>query len=541
MKKYLFILLLFSFRAEAVFTNNIACTFLAISNAVTTVTNEGDVIIVGPGICTISNQIVVAYGKDFSFFGSGTNQTFLNSGPITRCFYFTSPRGPSVMNIAHMTCSGLINNSFGFFSIEGAGPFFGGTNGPFHVYDMVFTNITFRALNVGANGSFGLIDHCSFYQQAGGPQPISFGGYGYKAWTNAIPFNSTNNIFVEDCYFKNVGGTGNGHFDAYDGAQLVWRHNFHDGYNASGVHGYDSQPTSARTWEIYANIFSNYAGGLVIELRGGTGYIYSNICYGASVFCNLAYYRSCASAHAGTVNTRGIPGQGYILTNFTSNPTNTQFSTINTYTSYSYLTSYAPNSNPTGPNGYGGGNVVIGATLADTMLNLVAAINQGPGSGTIYAPSQSVDNKTGFNHDFTAIGYTTNTVILTNALDGNTDIYGYPAAFQEGIIKSYPINASNFVNTPLLWPCYAWANTLDGVSQNFTYKDDTDPCNHMVTNLVMLGRDAFNGIVPTNYTAFTYPHPLQADEGNPIPPPPVPASGIFNIITTKIGGIIKLQ
>lgn len=488
------------------------CDFLSISNAVLHQAQEGDTVDIAAGSCTISNTLnLTTRYTSFTIQGQGTNSTTLTSGALTRAFY-VNRASANVFTIHDLNCIENAANSFGFWDLEG-------TN-TFHVYNLQMTNILSRGVNWGASGSRGLIEYSRFISASGSPQSISFAGWGYHNWTNANPLGTTNTLCVENCYFENQLDLGNGYFDAYDGAQLVFRHNDCVGYAPSGVHGYDSQPTSCRTWEIYSNSFSNYrANSVVIELRGGTGVVYGNTASGSDNFCQLAYYRSCASAHSSSVDSYGVPGQGQSIT-FTGNPTNNQIAGILVKTSYPFKSVYTPNSNPTGLNGYGGGNVVIGSTLLETLTNLYNCINQGPGSGVTWAPSASVDSGTGFNHDFLAIAITGgNTIVLTNALDGNTDQYGYPANQQTGVIKSYPLSSSSFLNDQELLPAYSWNNTLNGTNAEFTLKDDTLACNHNITNLVKLNRDYFVDTAMPGYTPLVFPHPLSAFPGTNTPPP----------------------
>jgi hypothetical protein len=168
---------------------------------------------------------------------------------------------------------------------------------------------------------------------------------------------------------------------------------------------------------------------------------------------------------------------------------------------------------------YGGGAVLIGATVAQTITNLYNAVNVVPGYyGVAYTNWCGLPFYIG--HEFIAIGCTATDLILTNALDGNTDQYGYPANQQMGVVTSYPLTGTNFVNHQALCPGYAWGNTLNGVSQQFTVGGDL--CGNNITNLIKLKRDYFNDVVPSpsTYTPLVYPHPLNilgSGGSNPTP------------------------
>ena len=502
-------LIIFLAFASSVFatTYTPSCDYLSISNACAIAVN-GDVIVIQPGSCTISNTINL---NNVTLRGSGTNLTTLISGAgLQQVFQSGS------ITADDLNCVGDSGNINGFFVAYG---------GICHFYNIQMTNVTYRGISF-SSGAFGLVDHCVFVNQPGDPQPISVKGAGYVSWAGANPLGTTNAAYVEDCYFDashstNTGsGQGNGFFDAYDGAQLVFRHNFCVQDAPTGVHGYDSQPTSTRTWEIYDNIFTNMTTGSgVFSIRGGTGVVFSNQVFGASTFCQLAYFRSSALNHSSTVGGYGKPGQGYVITN-TGNFTDSQQINLIENTSYFFYTTYNTGGNWQGQNGYGGGNVVIGATLHDSLTNLIQCINQGTGVGVIYNQTLSIDSghTSGFNHDFIALGIYTNTAIanswvlvLTNALDGNTDQYGYPAAFAEGVINAYPLTSATLTNNQVLLPCYSWGNVMNGSDIGFTLLDTDDP-QGTITNLLKLNRDYYNDTSMPGYVSLVYPHPLQAGE-----------------------------
>jgi hypothetical protein len=250
--------------------------------------------------------------------------------------------------------------------------------------------------------------------------------------------------------------------------------------------------------------------------------VFSNTIYGADVALP-AYYRSCDFQHSNTIAQFGFPGQNRTNT-FESNATNDTSIGFG-MTSYGFKTDYTDGTFSV----YGGGYVKIGATLAETMTNLLNCMNQNAdGRGTNYGATSEIG------HEFIAVSVTTNSIITRNALDG-TNAFGYPAAFQPGVLTSYPLTGTNFVNTPVLWPCYAWSNTVNGVSENFTLKDDTDDCSHNITNYFKEGRDYFNDVIPDaeTYTPLVYPHPLQTATAGDSPDETVPTVAVTSPSSTN--------
>src|SRR5665213_584480 len=98
-----------------------------------------------------------------------------------------------------------------------------------------------------------------------------------------VNYGSLNALYVEDCVFTNVNvNLGAGVIDANGGARIVFRHNTvqNGSYENHGTET-GGRTRSQRSFEIYNNTFINvnntfYQWFLSIELRGGTGVIFSN-------------------------------------------------------------------------------------------------------------------------------------------------------------------------------------------------------------------------------------------------------------------------
>lgn len=512
-------------------TINIACDYSALTNAVLTTAQEGDTVMIAPGSCTITAQITINRNISFTIAGSGSNATHLVSAALDQAIWVES-NSANTFTIRDLDFVGHSPNG-GSFLIMGHPAF--DSPGPFHVYNIQMTNVIGRGIGIGrgkSKPSYGLIDHVYGVAVAGYAQMLDFQGAVYGSWTNTSnPIGTTNVCCAEDCHFvtdpSNLGG--NGFFDSYNGASVVFRHNLCEGYSPIGGHGYDSGDSGVRTWEIYNNTFTNIGNSSIptIAWRGGSGVIFSNKVYGSSSVASMAYYRCCPDDHPyGTVTgflLTGKPGTNYTMnfngtiqphglgTSYPSNPTNGQEINIG----FTFYTFVSPLNNATfnmaNKSGFGGGAVLIGSTAAETISNLFQAVNVVPaGYGTSYSNWSGLPYPIG--HDFIAMSYNSTNLYLTNALDGNADAFGHPAYQQIGVITAFPITGTNFVQNQSLWPAYAWSNTLNGSLTNFVTLTDT--CGNYITNLVKLNRDYFDGVVPSGatYTPLVYPHPLQAGE-----------------------------
>jgi hypothetical protein len=511
---------------------NIPCDYQSISNAILNTVQEGDTILIGPGDCTLSNYLTINRNISFSIQGSGTNLTTLreNAGSAFGIVIYTD--STNVLTISDMNLVCAAGNAVW---LQIGGSFV--TPGPYHFYNLKMTNIMGRGISFGLNNSFGLLDHSTFIPAPPGNgylQSIDFQGANglsgqANSWTNPIPFGTTSVNCVEDCYFFTApdgSNQGNGFFDSYVGAQVLFRHNICDGYAPIGGHGYDSQPTSIRTWEISNNLFTNANGGSYSTLwRGGSGVVFSNAFWGGSLTTvgSLVYTRSTPALFPGQ-NTRsgyvqqGQPGQGYVVNFagfqaqggvdqcFTNQPKDGEAMYLGSSTPFYFVTNLTEVTNyPTPVSSFGGAVVKIGTSVGQTVTNFYNAVNLTTGtSGTGYTNGSQT-------YDFIAIGCDPLNLILTNGLDCNTNVFGYPAYNQIGVIGDFQLSGTNFVQHAIKWPAYAWGNTVNGASNNLMVIGAPDS---YMTNLVMLGRDYFLGIAPSTnvYSQLVYPHPLQALE-----------------------------
>ncbi len=493
------------------------CDFFSVSNAIVNA-NEGDTIEICAGSFTWLGPVTLNNNKSFRIKGAGTNLTFITSAAIPFGLKIQS-NSTNVFTVDDMTIISDPANDSGFFLTGGNPP---GTPmaGPCHFYNIDFPSSSARGIWMGFNDSFGLIEYCHAVIPLGasGWNPFVAGGNEYRSWTNANPLGTTNVVCVENCWVENnSGNNGNGFFDAYNGAQLTWRHNLMGGVQSgsgtanTGAHGYDSQVTSCRTGEIYANTFTNVnQTTALLDWRGGTLLWFSNTVYAASVVPEnirplLKYYRACDGAYQGTVGYAGFPKTNTYTTNWADGET----VRIGNQPDYTFKATL-DNVNR---------HVKLGANLAASISNLTSCINLDPaGSGTLYA-AITTTSANGRNLDFLPIAFDGTSITLTNILDG-TGAFGYPASQQHGVI-----NVTQYTNSPIVqYPCYGWANTVNGTNIGFGLAFIGSDCNgeNHVADILQSGRDYFDdGTMPPGYTPLVFPHPLSAYPVGPTPPTPI--------------------
>lgn len=512
-------------------TNTVPCDFPSISNALMTAA-EGDVVQIQPGSCTMTNQIVINRNVSFTIRGSGSNSTTLISGAGLGSVVWIRSDSTNVFTVSDLNCIGDSANNNGFF-ITGGNPPCTPMRGLLHFYNIQMTNVMYKGISMGYGDSFGLIDHCFFDvgANAGNYNCVVFGGNEYKSWTNAVnPLGTINTCVVEDCYFRSkFGNIGNGFFDGYTGMQAVVRHCTFDGVSANGCHGYDTDATSMRTLEVYNNVFTNLnvPSYTICGSRGGVFMVFSNMIYittntvtAFSTSPVFQLYRGCwgmglefTEGYAGYLLTNGLRlaytplGSGpYPLTPHpqvdptprTTNWVEGEVVVIGFQPTYVFNATLPSTDH----------HVKLGSTLAESVSNLVAAVNLDPiGAGTQYG---SLTTK---NPDLMVVSNGGNYIICQNRMDG-TNAYGWPAAMQPGVLT-----ITKFTNNPVtLYPCYSYSNLVynfNGTTTNVNfvpdYTGDYWGLPNFTTNLLIAGRDFYNDTRPS-YTPLVYPHPLQALE-----------------------------
>jgi len=507
-------------------TNEIACTYTALTNAIACA-QEGDTILIDPGTATILDTININAEVSYHIKGSGTNSTILVADSGVGTVFNISSNSANMMTVSDMTCSETGAGNI-FFSV---GPNNPGTPlaGYVRLYNLSLTNMLFYGMSIGSSDSYTLVDHCNFVVAPGATNwncVVVYGNQWFSWSTNGNQLGTIRQNVVEDCSFlNNSGNVGNGFFDGYNGGALTWRHNLCDGNAATGNHGYDSAVTSMKSMEVYNNIFTNI-DNLCFGSRGGAWLFFSNTVYGlnpssggqGNMGPGFDYYRAVAVVPS-VQQTLGYPGLTFTnsySTNWTDG-TDLQIG-FSHYTLYSSIT--------TGGHQNVSGAVLIGSDLPHTMTNLVACLNADTGAGSVYTAISTNAYPIGKspNNDVSCHTDSTGTnLYMLNKLDG-TNVYsgsiaGYPAAMAPGVLTmSFRTNYP----APVVYPMFQWSNVLhysDAVVTNIVWVDRFEGDSHVPnysTNLLQRNRDFFDAMIATNYTPLQYPDPLT---GNTNPPP----------------------
>lgn len=518
-------------------TLNVSCDFASISNALK-IAAEGDIVQIGPGSAVWEHDIVIDRNVSFSIRGSGTNLTTLigDEYSVSTHPIWIKSNSTNLFEVAHMTVMGAVSDGGGFFTTGPNTPSLTPMRGPIRFHHIRMPQVYYRGICMGSGDSFGLIDHCYFESaQQGSFNGVAFFGDEYNSWMRPIPYGTTNAVYVEDCYFKTrPNWHGNGHFDAYNGAQYVLRHNVFDGSANNGTHGYDSAVTSTRTGEIYDNIFTNIVSlTSLLDLRGGGNIIYNNTVYAPGVAIQnivplLKLYRACEGIVGTIKNWGNIPQVETYSANFLEGQS------VVLINQPAYVFKSSPISSR---------QVKLGATLALSIENLVSCINLDlSGAGTKYA-AVTTNVATGRNWDVKVVSYTSSSITLSNILDGTND-FSWPLSQQHGVV-----GVTKYTNNGVtLFPDYFWNNKINGTNFGPNIGFSTSDCNghNWTDELLQVGRDFFTDTdeatwvgVPENYTALVYPHPLTGE--SPSTPPATPRD--FRILgdVRFRGGVILRQ
>lgn len=307
-------------------TNQIPATEAAFTNAYYTAADNTLILF------TNTSYVNITLGTALNYY-SVANPQCTNSvsvkGPGTNLLSITLPNVAYAWNIQSSSTNPIILSDFdviGASGNTGAGIQIGANAGsatPFQAFADVarisMTNCLARGISMGYGDGRGVIHHCLFRNPSGAGQfnSVIVGGNEYYSWAKSNPLGTTNNVVIEDCTFDNESGSvGNGHWDGYNGGQMVIRHNLVIKPAATGTHGYDSQVTSFRSQEIYNNVFTNMTSASVAaETRGGFMGCYSNTVYASGMATNavfyLNYYRSCWGSYQETLGHQGIDRTNY--------------------------------------------------------------------------------------------------------------------------------------------------------------------------------------------------------------------------------------
>jgi hypothetical protein len=439
-------------------------------------------------IATPTTGFITLQGITFLY--SGANATGISNGALTLGGAAWPPLGPSFQM---KNCHVLINTNN-----NGSTPLFGNFSTAYGLITQNWFQIIDTAADVGTLAFHGDASHGFLSWQT----PPSLGaGKAIYAETNTFTYGATNT---------------EGPFDAYEGARVVFRHNYVQNAHDPGAHGTDSGfLRSVFSVESYLNTFvDNSKGEVAMNSRGGQTVAWGNSYGGTKGYgaLNLTYNRAPGEAPGLGANWGMADGTPWIAGNVNvSNPNdggncypslglNPNLYTCNsTYASpwasknsYPNLALIIPTSgNVNGYNFSAQGSCVSGSTQPTSWTQTVGATqspldgnctwrNEG---GTIAASAPA--HWCAISLDFLATTNSQCPLFATNPADTATAFFDGPYSTNGYPGKDEPGRTQNQV----LAPDYQWLNT--GTFSPF------GPNSSATAALVKPNRDYYNAADPS--------------------------------------------
>jgi hypothetical protein len=283
MKKWLMLvlsfLLLYALRAEAATINAASCSSSDVQAAIDSA-SDGDTVVIPEGTSTWtsppSQDHTVVMNKGITLRGAGINKTVIIDGTIDGHDDGIS-NSPFLIRISAVEGKPFRVTGITFLETNDRAMSIYGTCKNWRV-----DNCSFVAENVKREGiyisgyTYGVIDHCIFERNL----EVIFKDVNDAAWTRPLALGTANAVYIEDCTFSGIGGTGalDDFCDGDDGACLVVRYNTITNQYPH-VHGNKSGGRSALSMEVYENTLIDDGGTNCycgMALRGGTGVVFNN-------------------------------------------------------------------------------------------------------------------------------------------------------------------------------------------------------------------------------------------------------------------------
>lgn len=280
MNKALIALLLSSSYASAAIINAASTSYIDVSNAVA-VANAGDTVQIPAGSSSWTAGLTI---QGITVSGQSSNlttivdETFHGDSIGIALFNVITTNG-FLTRVTNMKLQGGVTNTTITFSVGTVN--ISGTNPSVRIDHMMFYNLPSKPI-VTQTQCYGIIDDCTFYAHVSAANMIEAQGnvYGDDSWASTYTPGTTNALYIESCYCSSADSFSA--FDFYRGVRAVIRYNTFVGTFLS-THGTESggRNRSVRALEVYNNnfhysdtIFNNF--GTVMQVRGGTAYIFSN-------------------------------------------------------------------------------------------------------------------------------------------------------------------------------------------------------------------------------------------------------------------------
>lgn len=563
------VLILTAIRGNAAIIVAASASRSDVTNAIQSAANF-DTVIIPPGEPTYTSPVIIT--KPITVLGSGTNSTIITeavtntaAAPLFQMYNLGTNFGRiSNFKVIGTTVNGGSDGLFRVGRAYSAGSGVVNTNTQWRIDHL---DLVLRRRGITTKGgAAGLIDHVRFSAfTAQQQQGVSVWGDNEIAWGRAQAYGTTNwTVYVEDCVFDWHGGYADSAMDAYGGGRYVARYNVTTNVGF-GCHGLDSGSyRSPVMWEIYMNTYSDgyglHAPRAIGEIRGGTGFIFSNTCYRSSAtspktLIDTRYARASFGNALNTNNAKdGLPPFQFTAGKRTVTDaiiTNGSFILISTQAQFRYYRDMAwankglritglgipagTYNNTTNLNGYEPSYIFTNESHTTITMSQAATQTIVGATITFVNPWDNV----------------TNEVIGAPApYDVAGSSYGYPALDQTGAAPpTFPVGLN--INTDIATleytsqahqPAHQWGNIMINNpplalitntmawSVDTRFEDDTDnnPTNHPnVGDIIQVGRDVINwdGVGGSNgypaleiggwYVPLVYPHPLASASSPP--------------------------
>jgi hypothetical protein len=506
-------------QARAAVINAASLSYVDVSNAVAKAA-VGDVVVLPAGTNGWYHLLTLS-GVTLQGAGAGTGGTVIrdempivSSGSGNPFIQVNANAGfPTRITQIQFT-SGVTNNISSFGNNYGPEIVIYGQAANWRIDHCLFSLLSGKTIMVG-DDAFGLVDHNTFNTFNRIACEIYGHGYGDGDWAAPTQFGSTNAVFVEDNSFSD--GNNFGWVDISNAGRAVFRHNTCNGYYVN-THGSETTQRfrSARYVEVYNNTFAYEVGTqyqnfyTMVDIRGGSGVVYSNTANGYWSVCSLNYYRA-TDNDTGFLPWFGATG----LRNWDSN----------------------------GPALYSGV-----ATVATNILVVPGAgwiTNQWVGC-TVYNSNTALSGIVVANDSqsmqFMGSRRTWNQITF-NVGDGYVVHHVYPMLDQPGRGQGALLSGDSpnpvYLNEALE-PVYCWGNTR---TVNYSVSTAASGNASSLYPSIQENRDFYNMPRP-NYTAFVYPHPLQSFTNSltvstNVPPPSTNSLPATNSLTPPTGLFVR--
>lgn len=229
----------------------------------------GDTVTIPPGTFT--------YGTGGDYVGIGKPITLAGSGRDATTVVIADSSGTWTNAAIRLWAAATVRD----FTVRGSSagiraPFAAAGSSGWRITDIEFNQTPGKgSYFLYAGGVFGLVDNCTINGAAGNNELIFTRGP-ENAWQTDDTIGTAQNVYIEDCTFN-----GDGYVcDINSNGKAVVRFCTINGPMKVDGHGKasNSPPRGVRHMEVHHNVWTstNQGGWLTVEMRGGTGHVFSN-------------------------------------------------------------------------------------------------------------------------------------------------------------------------------------------------------------------------------------------------------------------------